>query len=131
MAQIDNYLSARKTLIDDDKNPHLLAGRKNMSVKDYDVRKAFHQAVKDIGASGRKQTIGDMTFSAPVPHSLRHSFAVNTLKRAKERGICPQKVLPILAAYMGHCKYQYTVAYLKVLDSDQRAGMLAFAKSRK
>jgi len=38
--------------------------------------------------------------------------------------------LPVLAAYMGHCKYQYTGAYLKVLSADHRQGLIEFAKSQ-
>jgi site-specific recombinase XerD len=63
--------------------------------------------------------MGNMTFGSPVPHSLRHSFAINTLNRIKARGISPRQALPVLAAYMGHRKYQYTAAYLKVKDAER------------
>jgi len=74
--------------------------------------------------------MGNMTFGSPVPHSLRHSFAINTLNRIKVRGISPRHALPVLAAYMGHRKYQYTAAYLKVKDADDLAGLIAFTKSQ-
>ncbi len=45
-------------------------------------------------------------------HSMRHSYAVNTLKSIKVRGDDPQKALPVLSAYMGHHKYCYTAQYL-------------------
>ena len=67
------------------------------------------------------------TFGAPTPHSLRHSFAINTLKRLKQRGESSQKALPVLSAYMGHRKYRYTAVYLKVLDAEQRQGLVDFA----
>jgi integrase len=70
-----------------------------------------------------------MVFGHPTPHSLRHSFAVNTLKAAKERGQDPQKVLPVISAYMGHSKYRYTALYLKVLDAERRSGFVDFAIS--
>jgi len=71
-----------------------------------------------------------MTFGSPVPHSLRHSYAINTLNRIKARGISPQQALPVLATYMGHRKYQYTAAYLKVKGADDFAGLIAFTKSQ-
>jgi len=40
-----------------------------------------------------------------------------------------QYALPVLAAYMGHCKYQYTGAYLKVLSANQRQGLVDFARA--
>ena len=53
-------------------------------------------------------------------HSLRHSFAVNTLKRIKLRGESPQQALPVLAAYLGHSEYKHTAKYLKLLDAELR-----------
>jgi site-specific recombinase XerD len=130
LAEIENYLALRKILWANDQNPYLLAGRGQAPVKDYDVRRAFHQAVKDIGLDRPKQIIGNVTFGAPVPHSLRHSFAINTLNKIKARGQSPQHALPVLATYMGHRKYQYTGAYLKVKDAKHRSGLIEFIKSR-
>ncbi len=70
------------------------------------LRFIFHRAVHDIGIDRPRQVIGHMIFASPTPHSLRHSFAVNTLKRVKERGDCPQHALPVLAVYMGHRVFQ-------------------------
>ncbi len=130
LAEIENYLALRKILWANDQNPYLLAGRGQAAVKDYDVRRAFHRAVKDIGLDRPKQIIGNVTFGAPVPHSLRHSFAINTLNKIKARGQSPQHALPVLATYMGHRKYQYTGAYLKVKDAKHRSGLIEFVKSR-
>jgi len=46
------------------------------------------------------------------------------------RGISPQRALPVLATYMGHLKYQYTAAYLKVKDAGDIAGLISFTKSK-
>ncbi len=70
-------------------------------------------------------------FAPPTPHSLRHSFAVNTLKQIKERGDCPQHALPVLAAYMGHLIYKYTAKYLKFIDAEQRQELLDFVALQK
>lgn len=96
---------------------------------DYQVRFLFHQAVKDIGLDQSRKVIGNMNFSSPTPHSLRHAFAINTLKDIKERGKSPQHALPILATYMGHSEYKHTTIYLKFLDAEHRQGLIDFAIS--
>lgn len=125
--QIQNYLAVRESLLGDDQNPYLLAGKKQKGLSMVKVYSLFYQAVKDIGLTSPRQTIANMTFGPPTPHSLRHGFAINTLKRIKEEGKSPQAALPILAAYMGHQKYDYTSVYLKVLDAEQRQGLVNFA----
>ncbi len=130
LVELDNYLTARKTCCPGDQNPCLLAGRNRQPLKAQRVRTVFHQAVEAIGLKQPIRTMGNMTFGSPVPHSLRHSFAINTLNRIKARGISPQQALPVLAAYMGHRKYQYTAAYLKVKDAGDLAGLIAFTKSQ-
>jgi integrase len=130
MTEIENYLAVRKDHPPDHQNPYLLSGRKLWPHREKRIRSAFHQAVRNIGLSREKQTIGDVNFGAPTPHSLRHSFAINTLKRIRERGESPQHALPVLAAYLGHRRYQYTAAYLKVSDANDVNGLIAFAKSQ-
>jgi integrase/recombinase XerD len=130
LAQIENYLAARRALCHKDQNQYLLAGKKMGPIKDYHIRNTFHRTVKDIGLNQSKQVIGNITFGKPTPHSLRHGFAINTLNQIKARGNCPQQALPILATYMGHRKYQYTAAYLKVKDAKDIAGLIAFTKSQ-
>lgn len=128
--ELERYLALRKSLCAHDQNPYLLAGRGRAAIRDQDIRSAFHRAMAQMGLSRPKQLIGNVAFGSPVPHSLRHSFAINTLNNIKTRGQRPQHALPVLAAYMGHRKYQYTGAYLKVKDAKHRTGLLEFVKSR-
>ncbi len=130
LAQIENYLTTRQVLCPEDQNPFLLAGRRLGPIKDYHIRNLFHRAVENIGLSQPKQVIGNITFGKPIPHSMRHGFAINTLNQIKARGNCPQQALPVLATYMGHRKYQYTAAYLKVKDAKDIPGLIAFTKSQ-
>ena len=130
-AELDNYLSVRNALQAEDQNPYLFVGNRQKGLNDPRLRFVFHRSVHDIGIDRPRQVIGHMIFASPTPHSLRHSFAVNTLKRIKERGDCPQHALPVLAAYMGHQIYQYTAKYLKFIDAEQRQGLLDFAISQK
>jgi integrase len=130
LVELDNYLAARKVCCPDDHNPFLLAGRNGQPLKVDRFRRVFHRAVEAIGLKQPKWIMGNMTFGSPVPHSLRHSFAINTLNRIKARGVSPRHALPVLAAYMGHRKYQYTAAYLKVKDAGDLAGLSDFPKSQ-
>lgn len=118
--QIDNYLSVRRALLEKDQNPYLLVGRKKNKLLDGKVRMVFNQIVKTIGFDQPRRVVANTVFSRPTPHSLRHSFAVNTLKRAMSRGISPQNALPVLTVYMGHKKYKHTLKYLKMLDAEHR-----------
>ncbi len=91
----------------------------------------FHWAVKEIGQNHPRRILGTTTFGAPRIHSLRHSFATNTLNNIKQRGVNPQKGLPVLSAYMGHRKYSYTSLYLKMLDAEQRNNLVDFTLSHR
>jgi site-specific recombinase XerD len=126
-AELDNYLAVRDALMGENQNPYLFVRNKQKGLSDPRLRFIFHRAVHDIGIDRPRQVIGHMIFASPTPHSLRHSFAVNTLKRVKERGDCPQHALPVLAAYIGHRVFQYTAKYLKFIDAEQRQGLFDFA----
>ena len=127
--EIENYLSVRQPLLPHDDNPYLLAGRGQKPLTAAKVRAMFHQGLKDIGLDHPRKVIGNMNFSKPTPHSLRHSFATNTLIRIKERGESTQHALPVLAAFLGHRKYKDTVVYLQFLDARQRQDLFDFAIS--
>lgn len=129
--ELDNYLQLRKTLLPGDHNPSLLVAHHNQGLSPYQVSRTFHQAVKDIGLARSRKTIANTTFGAPTAHSLRHSFAINTLKRIREQGKSVQNALPALAAYLGHSEYKHTLVYLKVLDAHQRQGLFYFALSKR
>ena len=127
ITEIDNYLSVRKHLRPLDQNPYLLAGKNHAPLHAEQIRYVFHNAVKEIGLDQGRRVIGNVNFSRPSPHSLRHSFAVNTLMKIKARGDSPQHALPVLAAYMGHSEYKYTSVYLRVTDAISRNHLLDFA----
>jgi len=127
ITQIENYLSVRKTLRRNDDNPYLLAGRRHKPLSDSIVRSVFRNAVKEIGLDQPRRILGNVNFSQPTPHSLRHSFAVTTLKRVKERGESAQNALPVLAAYLGHSDYKHTSVYLRVADAATRENLVDFA----
>lgn len=126
VTQVENYLSVRKTLLRYDYSPFLLVRTDQKSPTDQQVRKLFNKAVKEIGLEQPRRVIGNVNFSQPTPHSLRHSFAVNTLLRIKKRKGSLQYALPVLATYMGHSLYWYTAVYLRVVDAISRKNLVDF-----
>jgi integrase/recombinase XerD len=127
---LSDYLSLRNALLPaDNQNPYLLVSDPGKGLHNQRVRNFFHQAVREIELAQPKRVVGNTNISAPTPHSLRHSFAVNTLRRITERGDSPQNALSVLAVYMGHKKYTYTIYYLKLIDADQRRNLVDFMTS--
>ena len=127
--QIENYLAVRKSLLPQDLNPHLLAYQQKGRLRHDQIYRMFRFSLKDIGLHQPKRVIANMNFCAPTPHSLRHSFAINTLKSIKQRGESPQNALPVLAVYMGHVLYKHTTRYLKFLDAEHRHRFFHYAAS--
>jgi integrase len=124
--EIDNYLSVRKSLLPNDDNTYLIAGKNQKPLTDSQVRYVFHQAVKDIGIQQPRKVMGNMNFNPPRPHSMRHSFAINTLNAIKERGESRQYALPVLATYLGHSHHKSTSVYLKGSDAQSRNNLYDF-----
>jgi integrase len=129
MNEMGNYLAVRKAFVQD-QTTYLLPGQNGYTLSTKRIYKVFGRAVKDIGIDQPRRIIANTTFGNPTPHSLRHSFAINTLKRIKQQGKSLQNALPILAVYLGHSKYRYTAVYLKVVDAEHRQELVDFAISR-
>jgi integrase len=127
--ELEDYLIIRNSTKIKKKNPYLLVDSKQNPLAANKIYEIFRQAVKDVGVHDTKQKIKNITFGAPTPHCLRHSFAVNTLIRIKERGESIWDALPILAIYMGHRKICSTTRYLTVLNSEHRRELLNFLYS--
>ena len=126
--EINNLLKVRRLFSDD--SLFLLVKVKGDKLVRMFIDRRFKKALTYINLDQPRKIIGTTNFSSPSHHSLRHSFAVNTLKRIKQQGKSCQNALPVLAAYMGHSKYKYTTYYLKVLDAEHRRQMLDFSIGR-
>lgn len=126
LVEINKFLTIRKSLLQYENNPYLLIGQKQKPLSKFDIYHIFHKAVKGIGINQTKLKKANITFGAPVPHSLRHSFAVNTLKSIKERGKSVWDALSILSIYMGHRNMRSTMRYLTVLDAQHRQNIFNF-----
>lgn len=123
-AQIENYLSVRDILTPNHENPYLLVGIQNRCITDTKLRYVFVDAFSKMGLSRERRIVGNVNFNPPTPHSLRHSFAINTLKSVRERGQSAQNALPVLAAYLGHTNPKGTAVYLKVADAMMRGQLV-------
>ncbi len=126
LVEINKFLAIRKCLLRYKNTPYLLIGQKQKPLSSFYIYHIFHKAVKDIGINQTKRKIANITFGAPVPHSLRHSFAVNTLKSIKEQCESVWDALPILSTYMGHRNIISTMRYLTVLDAQHRQNIFDF-----
>ena len=129
--QIDNYLSVRATVAQSHPDTFLLIGNRQKKLDDQRIRSVFHKARRSIGIDRPRQVIGRTIFGQPKPHSLRHSFAIDTLRSAIARGQSAQNVLPVLAAYLGHVEYRHTMKYLKVIDAESGNRLLNFAGTQR
>lgn len=127
VADMENYLSVKNTLSRNNQNPYLLPGKKDRKLSKKQIYAAFHRAVCHIRIDSLRRIVANTVFGAPTPHSLRHAFAINTLKKIRDRGQSAQRALPVLSVFMGHRKYRYTAVYLKFLDAQQRQGLVDFS----
>ena len=128
--EINNLLKVRRLFPDEDDSLFLLVKVRGDKLVRIFIDRRFKKAITYINLDQPRKIIGTTNFSRPSHHSLRHSFAVNTLKRIRQQGKSCQNALPVLAAYMGHSKYKYTTYYLKVLDAEHRHQMLDFSISK-
>ena len=127
MTEIENYLSVRQSLLPNDQNPYLLAGKEQRPLTVQQTYHFFRKFIKTLGWKQSRKIVGNTIFNPPTPHSLRHSFAINALIEIKKRRESPQHALPVLAAYLGHSHYKHTAIYLKVADAVSRKKLVDFS----
>lgn len=71
-----------------------------------EVRRTFYALSRQVGLRGANDSHG------PRLHDMRHRFATGTLVRWYRRGQDPQRLLPVLSAYLGHVHVEDTQWYL-------------------
>jgi integrase/recombinase XerD len=71
-----------------------------------EVHRAFYALSRQIGLRGLSDSHG------PRLHDMRHRFATNTLVRWYQRDQDPERLLPVLSAYLGHVHIADTQWYL-------------------
>ena len=71
-----------------------------------DIHRTFYALSRQIGLRGPSDRHG------PRLHDLRHRFATNTLVHWYQSDQDPERLLPILSAYLGHVHVADTQWYL-------------------
>ena len=115
-ADIENYLSVRHSLLSDDQSPSLLLTHWKGPWDRKTLDHYFRKALNELGLYKKQEIKGDIIFGSPSTHSLRHSFAVNTVRRWLSLEYNINQIGHILAAYMGHVDFTCTQIYLKALS---------------
>lgn len=82
-----------------------------------EVRRTFYALSRQIGLRGATDSHG------PRLHDMRHRFATNTLVRWYQRGQDPERLLPVLSAYLGHVHVADTQWYLNSSPQLMRQAM--------
>jgi integrase/recombinase XerD len=82
-----------------------------------EVRRTFYALSRQIGLRGATDSHG------PRLHDMRHRFATGTLVRWYQRGQDPQRLLPVLSAYLGHVHVEDTQWYLNGCPELMREAM--------
>jgi integrase/recombinase XerD len=68
--------------------------------------RSFLRLTRKLGMRGASDTTG------PRLHDLRHSMAIEVLRRCYRTGADPERRLPALSTYLGHTHLNYTYWYL-------------------
>ena len=83
-----------------------------------DICRTFHALSRQIGLRGAKDSYG------PRLHDMRHRFATRTLVNWYRCDQDPQRLLPVLSAYLGHVRISDTQWYLEASPELMREAML-------
>jgi len=70
------------------------------------LNRSFRRLLRKLGLGGIPDASG------PRLHDMRHSMAVEVLRRCYEAGADPERRLPALSTYLGHSHLNYTYWYL-------------------
>jgi integrase len=81
--------------------------------------RAFRRLTRRLGMRGASDSTG------PRLHDLRHTMAVEVLRRCYSAGADPERRLPALSTYLGHTQLNYTYWYLH-----QNQGLMTEAMER-
>lgn len=114
---INNFLIVRNHVTEDTESPYLLKAFGGVKYSRKTLGFAFTKKMKEMGLFKSKEIIGDVVFGCPNSHSLRHSFAVNMIRRWQSQGLPIDRIADTLATYMGHVSINYTQVYLKNLST--------------
>ena len=116
MGVLKNYLSVRANLPGHARSESLFLSFYDRKYSRKTVGHFFHLKMKELELYREPHVKGHIVFGSPCPHSLRHSFAVRTVRRWYAQGLAVDQIADTLATYMGHASFDYTRLYLKDLS---------------
>ena len=105
-----------------DETAFLLANRDDTQLASSTVQAAFDALRRIAGVHGRRSGC-----RVPRMHDLRHSFAVHRLTAWYREGADVQRLLPVLATYLGHSDLEGTKIYLSMTPELLQQASLRFA----
>ena len=98
-------------------SPYLFCSRLGNRLDSGDIHRTFYALSREIGLRDLSQSRG------PRLHDMRHAFATNTLVRWYKSNQDPERLLPILSAYLGHVHVADTQWYLSGCPELMREAM--------
>jgi integrase/recombinase XerD len=112
------YLAERGQRWDDcPVSPYVFVSNRGHRLDGAEVRRTFYALSRQIGLRGASDSHG------PRLHDMRHRFATNTLVRWHQREQDPERLLPVLSAYLGHVHVADTQWYLNASPELMREAM--------
>ena len=115
---IKNYLEVRKCYDGAQPSEYLIVSCFGSRYRRKSLDIAFAKKMKELGLYRDTYIRGNTIFGSPRPHSLRHAFAVRTIRRWKSQGLPIDQIADTLATYMGHSQFTSTQVYLKALSTE-------------
>lgn len=126
--EIKNYLKIRAHFEAASQSEYVFLRQwgSNRHLGNHELGKPFLAKVRELGIWRPVKIEGNTVFGSPTPHSLRHAFAVRTIRRWQALGLSIDQIADTLTTYMGHTHFSSTQAYLKILA--HKPGLLIFQK---
>ena len=98
-------------------SPYLFVSSRGNRLDKADITRTFHRLSRLIGLRGKTDRHG------PRLHDMRHRFANCTLVNWYRRDQDPERLLPVLSAYLGHVHIADTQWYLEATPELMREAM--------
>jgi integrase/recombinase XerD len=124
MREIQNYIEVRNHHPKSSTAEYLFLNHKGSPYSRKTLGHFFHLKMRELRIYRSPFIRGTTVFGSPSPHSLRHSFAVRTVRQWQANNFPIDQISDTLATYMGHSAFSYTQVYLKTLSTEP--GILIF-----
>jgi integrase len=109
VGKLRQYATERDRLVRRPISPAFFISDRGRSIADSTLRRVFCLACRaiDLRSSGERPGVRLL--------DLRHTFAVDVLRRWYLRGVDVERSLPLLSTYLGHTRLEHTYWYLSAV----------------